>query len=116
MVELPTVQADGKSDIENSSVVTVTPVAVAKFREFLDASPSSHIRVHVMSGGCNGFLYKLEIEDNPIDPTDRVDRSNGFTIVMSKKYALILEGTTIDWETQSDGSEGFKFHNPIDRE
>ncbi len=116
ITEVPTLEADARSEIESSSVVTVTPLALAKFREFLGASPSSYVRVHVMSGDCNGFAYKLKIEDKPIDPTDRIDRSNGITLVMSPNFAIILQGTTIDWETQTDGTEGFKFHNPIDRE
>ncbi|WP_283433094.1 HesB/IscA family protein [Neorhodopirellula lusitana] len=96
----------------DTPVVSVTPLAVAKFREFLKNSPNAHVRLALIEGGCSGFLYDLQIVHSPIAPTSRVDRSNGFAIVVSPEHVIYLEDSTIDWEIQPDGNAGFKFHNP----
>ncbi len=93
-------------------VVIITPSAAAKFHEFLADSPTSHICVALKEGGYSGLMYDLQIEDPPIDPNYLIDRSNGFTLVISPEHAKYLTGATIDWKNQPDGSSGFEFHIP----
>ncbi len=106
----PTTQeSDGAS---NESVVNLTEAAVAKFVAFLKDAPSDHIRLSVKRDGPTGFMYDLQIESPPWSDDDLVDQSHGFTMVVSPRDSTYLDGATIDWETRTDGTEGFKFHNP----
>ncbi|MDB2685678.1 iron-sulfur cluster assembly accessory protein [Mariniblastus sp.] len=93
-------------------VVFLTPAAVSALRGFLKDSPDSYIRVSVSVGGCSGFLYGMNIDDATILAEERVDRSNGFAVVVAAKDALLIEGTTIDWLIEDNGATGFKFNNP----
>ncbi len=99
------------SAVRERTVVNLTDSAIAKFREFLAAEPTKHIRLSVKNEGPTGFMYDLQI-DQSISDSDFVDRSHGFTLVVDPKSSLYLGGTTIDWQTQSDGQAGFKFDNP----
>ncbi|MCS7468294.1 iron-sulfur cluster assembly accessory protein [Stieleria sp. ICT_E10.1] len=90
----------------------MTDAAVAKFVAFLNDAPNDHIRLSVKQEGPTGFMYDLQIESPPWTDDDLVDRSNGFTIVVSPRDSIYLDGATIDWETRPDGTEGFKFNNP----
>jgi Fe-S cluster assembly iron-binding protein IscA len=56
-------------------------------------------------------MYDLQVDDTMND-SDFVDDSNGFRLVVDPKSSIYLEGATIDWQTQADGTTGFKFHNP----
>ena len=69
------------------------------------------LRVGVTGGGCSGFSYALGF-DNKVDETaDKRIESHGVTMVVDKKSALFLDGTTVDFY---DGIEkrGFTFENP----
>jgi iron-sulfur cluster assembly protein len=97
--------------VRERSVVKLTEAAVSKLKEFLVAEPTKHIRLSVKGEGSTGFRYDLRIDDW-FDPSDFVDKSHGFTLVVDPKSAIYLEGATIDWQTSPDGQAGFKFDNP----
>ena len=100
----------------NDPVVVLTANAVSKFREFLQDSPDSYIRVSISGSGCDGFNYGLRLDDSPIASDDRVDRSNGFAVVVAPRDSMFVEGTKIDWLSEPDGSAGFHFDNPNAKE
>jgi iron-sulfur cluster assembly protein len=102
---------DETSEGLEHSVVKLTDAAVAKFKEFLAAEPTKHIRLSVKNEGSTGFMYDLQIDDS-IDETDFVDNFYGFALVVDPKSSIYLDGATIDWQTQPDGQAGFKFENP----
>jgi iron-sulfur cluster assembly accessory protein len=102
---------DETSEGRQHAVVQLTDAAVAKFKEFLAAEPTKHIRLSVKQEGPTGYMYDLQLDDS-IDEADFVDNSHGFTIVVDPKSSIFLEGATIDWLTQPDGQAGFKFDNP----
>jgi iron-sulfur cluster assembly protein len=69
------------------------------------------LRVGVTGGGCSGFSYALGFDKNFDDKADSKFEYHGVPVVIDKKSALYLDGTTIDFY---DGLEarGFKFDNP----
>lgn len=69
------------------------------------------LRVGVAGGGCSGFSYTLGFDKEFDDQADSKYDFHGVNVVVDKKSALYLDGTTIDW---FDGLEkrGFTFDNP----
>jgi len=69
------------------------------------------LRVSLVGGGCSGFSYKLEFDKAFDDKSDSKYDSHGVGVVVDKKSALYLDGTTVDFY---DGLEkrGFTFDNP----
>ncbi len=102
---------DKQPTLRERSIVKLTDSAESKFKEFLAAEPTKHIRLSVKSEGPTGFMYDLQIDDS-IDDSDFVDKSHGFTLVVDPKSSIYLDGATIDWQAQPDGQAGFKFDNP----
>lgn len=69
------------------------------------------LRVGVTGGGCSGFSYALGFDDKYDDKADSKATHHGVDVVVDKKSALYLDGTTVDFY---DGIEkrGFTFDNP----
>ena len=72
---------------------------------------STVLRVGVRGGGCSGFQYALGFDQQSDVEADARYDCHGVTIVVDKKSALYLDGTTVDFY---DGLEkrGFTFENP----
>jgi iron-sulfur cluster assembly protein len=69
------------------------------------------LRVGVTGGGCSGFSYDLRFDSQYDEKADSKYESHGVAVVVDKKSALYLDGTTVDFY---DGLEkrGFTFDNP----
>jgi iron-sulfur cluster assembly accessory protein len=92
--------------------VVLTPTAVAMVREAMvkENLEGYGLRVSVMGGGCSGFQYGLDFEneDKALDLTYEQDGLKIYIDPMSSQY---LEGTRIDYVQSLQGA-GFKFINP----
>jgi iron-sulfur cluster assembly protein len=73
--------------------------------------PSSMLRVAVVSGGCSGFNYSLTFDDTFDEANDAKSEQHGVTLVIDRKSALLLDGTTLDYYEGLD-QRGFHFSNP----
>ena len=69
------------------------------------------LRIGVAGGGCSGFNYTLTFDNAFNEQSDSKFDQHGVAVVVDKKSALYLDGTTVDW---FDGLEkrGFTFENP----
>ena len=69
------------------------------------------LRVGVRGGGCSGFTYALGFDTEFDDTKDAQYECHGVNVVVDRKSALYLDGTTVDYY---DGLEkrGFTFENP----
>lgn len=69
------------------------------------------LRVRVVGGGCSGFSYDLRFDNAFDEANDSKYVHHGVTVLVDKKSALYLDGTTVDFY---DGLEkrGFTFDNP----
>ena len=93
--------------------ITVTPTAVAEVRKFMEeqgATGEAGLRVAVLPGGCSGFQYGLNIEDEPQDDDEILD-SHGIKLFVDPFSGQYLDGVEIDYVTTMMGS-GFTFKNP----
>ncbi len=93
--------------------VTVTNKAInmAKLtRDEEGLSESCGLRVAVRGGGCSGFEYALDFEDEARD-TDIVYYQGDLKVMVDPISARYLKGTEIDYVLGMTGT-GFKFNNP----
>lgn len=93
--------------------VRVTPKAVQMVkitREQEGIDPSYGLRIAVRGGGCSGFEYALDFEEEA-RPNDWVKEEEGLRLYIDAVSARYLEGTEIDYVLGNTGA-GFKFNNP----
>ena len=69
------------------------------------------LRVGAAAGGCSGYSYRLEFDKTFDAGTDDQYECHGVKVVVDKRSAVLLEGTTIDWYEGLE-ARGFKFDNP----
>ena len=93
--------------------VMLTPVAAEEVRRYIDeqgAAETAGLRVGVLPGGCSGFQYGLNIEDEAAED-DLVLDSNGLRLFVDPFSMQYLGGVEIDFVSTFQGS-GFTFNNP----
>ena len=94
--------------------VTLTETAAGEIRRIMDSQnleEGTVLRMGVAGGGCSGLQYSLGF-DNQFDARlDARYEQHGLSLVTSKKFALHLDGTTIDFKDGPMGS-GFAVENP----
>lgn len=107
-IETPTAAA-----VEGALPVTLTAkavemVKVTRDQEGMDATYG--LRIAVMGGGCSGFQYALDFEQEA-RPTDAVMELDGLKVFVDPVSSRYLEGVTVDYVFGMHGA-GFKFNNP----
>lgn len=107
-IETPTAAA-----VEGALPVTLTAkavemVKVTRDQEGMDATYG--LRIAVMGGGCSGFQYALDFEQEA-RPTDAVMELDGLKVFVDPVSSRYLEGVTVDYVFGMQGA-GFKFNNP----
>jgi iron-sulfur cluster assembly protein len=94
--------------------LTLTERAGQEVKKFLaeeKVSPeSAGLRVAVLPGGCSGFRYNLNIEEQPASD-DVVVESAGVRLFVDEFSAQYLNGVVIDFKSNFQES-GFAFENP----
>jgi iron-sulfur cluster assembly accessory protein len=92
--------------------IELTSHAVEKVKEIMAQQNPAPIglRVSVVGGGCSGFSYQMNFENqtNGIDKTFEFD---GLKVIVDHASLMYLNGTKIDFVESLEGS-GFKFENP----
>lgn len=94
--------------------ITVTATAVKELKKVITEQqlPASvALRVGVIGGGCSGFEYKLDFDENVNEESDVLTEVDGVRVAMDRKSALYLEGTELDYR-ESFEKRGFVFNNP----
>lgn len=94
--------------------LALTPRAAARIREIAVrdgvALDEQFLRVAVVPGGCSGLTYELGW-DTTVREDDRTTELDGIRLVLDRRSALYVEGTTLDFTDGLEG-KGFHFHNP----
>ncbi len=107
----PNPTAPQMADEDVPVIMTAKAAEMAKItREQEGIDPAHGLRVAVRGGGCSGFEYSLDFE-NEARSNDFVYDQNGLTLYVDAVSARYLEGTTIDYVLGMAGA-GFKFINP----
>jgi len=102
------------STTQRSVTLTLTDRAGEEVKKFLaeeKAAPeAAGLRVAVLPGGCSGFRYSLNIEEQPA-ADDVVVESAGVRLFVDEFSVQYLNGTVIDYKSNFQES-GFAFENP----
>ena len=69
------------------------------------------LRIGITAGGCSGFSYSLGFDKEFDEKADSKYECHGVEVVVDRKSALYLDGTTVDWYESFEKS-GFTFENP----
>ena len=93
--------------------ILVTDRAVDYARQKLEkrGTPDAAVRVGVRGGGCAGYTYAIEFDDDPPRDRDKLFEFGGVRFYVDRKSLIVLAGTTLDYE-QTMMYQGFKFVNP----
>ena len=105
------------SDSAGSGPATPVVVLTAKAVEMIKLTRSQEgmdesygLRVAVMGGGCSGFQYALDFEQEARD-TDETFEVDGLRVFVDPVSARYLEDVVVDYVFGMNGA-GFKFNNP----
>lgn len=95
----------------SDTAITLTPAAIEFARDTICSTHSlAGLRVAVVGGGCSGYNYALDI-DEETDDGDIVLELDGLVVYVDQHSYSLLKGTTIDYTTSFEKS-GFVFNNP----
>ncbi len=93
--------------------ISVTAGAASEVQRFMQeqgAAEAAGLRVAVLPGGCSGFQYGLNIEDEAQEDDD-IFEVNGIRLFVDPFSGQYLDGIEIDYVTTMMGA-GFTFKNP----
>ena len=94
--------------------MTVTEPAIEEIKKFLasedDLPETAGLRVRVVPGGCSGFQYSLNIEEESRNGDFILDKG-GIKLFVDMFSAQYLNGITVDYTTSMMGA-GCTFENP----
>src|SRR5687768_18575720 len=113
MENTQSIQSDTHTPPQADTPVVLTPKAaemVKITREQEGIDPSHGLRIAVRGGGCSGFEYALDFENEARD-NDWIYEQGDMTLYVDAVSARYLEGTSIDYVLGTSGA-GFKFNNP----
>lgn len=105
--------SDATTDTGES--LALTERAATEFRHIVAQKglpEDTAMRLSVKGGGCSGFEYQIDIEQNEADEFDVESRQHGVRVVIDMKSEFYMTGTTIDFN-DSLMERGFTFKNPI---
>ncbi|HEV7701438.1 MAG TPA: iron-sulfur cluster assembly accessory protein [Pyrinomonadaceae bacterium] len=94
--------------------LTVSETAAVEIQKFFaaedDLPETAGLRVRVVPGGCSGFQYSLNVEEESRQG-DFLLEQHGIKLFVDMFSAQYLNGVQIDHTTNMMGS-GFTFENP----
>ena len=95
-----------------STPISLTPNAIAKVKEIMGQQNPvpTGLRVGVVGGGCSGFSYSMQFENNP-GMMDKVFDMDGLKVYVDATSLMYLNGCRVDYVETLEGA-GFKFDNP----
>jgi iron-sulfur cluster assembly accessory protein len=101
------------SDIERTTMITLTDNAAIKVKELLAAEGADDLalRVAVRPGGCSGFSYEMFFDGDVASDDQQATYGEAVRVIVDPASAQLLQGATLDYK---DGLEqsGFSITNP----
>ena len=90
-------------------MIAFTDAAVGYLQEAVEAPDV--VRASVRAGGCAGFMYDIQVEEeSDIKSDDTLLEYGNLKIVVDPQSSFFADGTTVDYISSLSNS-GFKFTN-----
>jgi len=95
------------------ALLSIAPAAAVFARQKLTqrGTPNAAVRLGIKGGGCSGFSYVIQFDDEPPRERDTVYEVDGIKFYVDKKSLVYLAGSLLDYE-KTLMFQGFKFRNP----
>ncbi len=92
--------------------IDFTPAAAAKVKELVESegNPELKLRVYIQGGGCSGFQYGFEFDEEQAEDDLAVD-TDGVVMVVDPLSLQYLMGAEIDYQENVEGAQ-FVIKNP----
>ena len=91
--------------------ITLTERAAERIKQIVGEHPGkSALRVSVLGGGCSGFQYEFDLDDERKDDDLEVTRDGASVLIDSVSLVYVL-GSEIDFVDDLIGAQ-FKINNP----
>jgi iron-sulfur cluster insertion protein len=89
-----------------------TPAAAGKVRELIaeEGNPGLKLRVYIQGGGCSGFQYGFEFDEQQAED-DLAITTEGVTLVVDPLSLQYLMGAAVDYTESLHGAQ-FTIRNP----
>jgi len=109
LVELP-LATPGYQSLDRP--LDFTPAAAAKARELIteEGNPDLKLRVYIQGGGCSGFQYGFEFDEQQAEEDVQVS-TDGVGLVIDPLSLQYLMGATVDYVENLHGAQ-FTIRNP----
>lgn len=92
-------------------VVQMTDRAAEHARRQIQRNHSAGIRLGVRKAGCSGFMYDVELVQEPAADDERFAIADDVVVFVARDTVPIIAGTEIDYVTEGLNSS-LKFRNP----
>ena len=95
-------------------MIKVSDNAAKRIKELIadeNLEANTALRVKVKRGGCSGFSYKLDFDNNVDQDKDKIFEDKDVKLVVDSESLLYIIGLTLDFEGGLNGA-GFVFANP----
>ncbi len=92
--------------------LTVSDAAAAKVKQLIEEenNPGLMLRVYVTGGGCSGFQYGFDF-DQEVKEGDMKIEKDGITVLVDAMSAQYLGGAELDFKDDLEGAR-FLINNP----
>lgn len=99
-------------ELGSSSPLIFTDAAAAKARELIQEqeNPALNLRVYIEGGGCSGFQYGFNF-DEQIAEDDVIVEHDGVKLLVDEASIQFLQGAEIDYVDELTGAQ-FVINNP----
>lgn len=101
-----------KPKVVDNATLKFSDAAAARVKELIaeEKNPNLKLRVYVSGGGCSGFQYGFEFDEN-VKPGDTQIESSGVVLLVDASSMQYLANAEVDF---LDGLEGSRFviNNP----
>ena len=91
-------------------IIEITKNAQKHIASVLNAENSKYFRITVLGGGCAGFQYKFDF-DNQKNEDDIILETDKISIIIDMTSLELIKGSKIDYVNELIGSS-FKIINP----
>jgi iron-sulfur cluster assembly accessory protein len=95
-------------------LVLLTEKAAAMVKETMvrEGDKFAGLRVAVVGGGCSGFSYSLDLDEEGAKDGDLIFDSSGVRCFVDPMSSMYLQGVEVDYVETQFGQAGFSFKNP----